>query len=74
MSHQVEFVITWKIYESTDIMREWDLYLGSLEDLHPGQEGEHEEEEDSEHLPAAQHLLGLLTELEVHQKYCHGSS
>lgn len=40
-------------------------------DLHPGAEGEEEEEEAGHHLPASQQVLSLLPELEVDQKYCH---
>ena len=44
---------------------------GELGNLDPGHEGEHEEENDSQDLPAGQHLPRLLPELQVNQEYCH---
>jgi len=45
-----------------------------VHDLHPGQQREQQEEHHGAELPAGQHLLGLLPELEVHQEYRHSGN
>ena len=40
-----------------------------VNDVHPREQGEQEEEDHGEQLPAGQRLLGFLTELKVDQEY-----
>ena len=61
-----------ELFHEVELLQEMNLLpeLGCAH-LHPGHEGEQEEEDDGGDLPAGQHLPRLLPELHVHQEDRH---
>ena len=44
---------------------------GGVDDVHPGEKREQEEQNHGEELSTGHHLLCFFAELEVNKKYCH---